>query len=392
MAVYDTDIEGPKLDWRVADALQVFVMMANADGVVTSFNKPWHAYTGQPEFDVDADRRWLEYMHPDDRERVMSDWAGAVAAGQRVVDMEYRLREAATGNHRWFRARATALCAADGTIERWVGVAIDVDDEHRAHAKLETLYAGVRAVASSMQRASLPSELPSARGVEFAALYLPSVRTMTIGGDWYDAFELDDGSLAISIGDVQGHGVEAAVLMGKIRYSLRTIALRAATLHSGGPASMLRSAEAALLSEHREAMATAFFAIVDPARTTITYASAGHPPPLFLSRDGGSAWAELGDPPLGCRLGDFPRRDHAMPLRDVARTIFYTDGLIEAERDIVRDLDVLRQTAERLRDRSLTHVPEALVERLHASVANDDVAVLVVDFAGTGADRSAGDR
>src|SRR5579884_3305622 len=326
MAVYEAEPDDRALDWRVADALQVFVMMSNADGVVTSFNESWHAYTGQPHFEADTERRWLDYMHPDDRERVMTDWGLAVAAGRRIVDMEYRVREAASGLHRWFRARATALCGDDGEIERWVGVAIDVDDEHRKQARLETLYDGARIIAATMQRASLPATLPALDDVTFKALYLPSVR----------------------------------------------------------PALMFETAEAALRSEHRDVSATAFFAVVSPDRTTMRYASAAHPPPLFVHADGSTAWARFGEPPLGCRFG-VDRRDHELSLAGVRRIVLYTDGLIEAGRNIVDGMDTLRGSVGRMRDRPITNLPEALVEQLHAAGANDDVAVLAVDFHGRGA-------
>jgi PAS domain S-box-containing protein len=379
MAIDDLLSGHPDFDWRVADALKVFFMMANADGVVTSFNEAWFTYTGQPHFETDAERRWMDYMHPSDRERVLNDWIAAVEAGERVIDMEYRLREAATGQYRWFRARATALCDETGRIERWVGVALDVDEERRRHATLETLYDGARTVAGTMQRASLPSELPALDDVAFKALYLPSVRTMTIGGDWYDAFLLGDGSLAISIGDVQGHGVDAAVLMGKIRYSLRTIALRVGTEPSGGPASILESVEGALRSEHRDASATAFLGIISPDRASMRYASAGHPPPLLVSAGEGTAWARFGEPPLGWRF-DVRRTELELPLAGVKRIILYTDGLVEAGRDIVRGMDTLQRAADELRTMRLASVPEALVERLHATGANDDVAILAAEF------------
>ncbi len=272
-----------EFDWHVADALQVFVMMANADGTVTSFNESWHAYTGQPHFASDAERQWMQYMHPDDREPVARGWAAAVEAGQRIVDMEYRLREAATGEYRWFRARATALSNEHGAVERWVGVALDVDEEHRKHATLETLYDRARTVAATMQRASLPSDIPNVEGVSFKALYLPSVRTMTIGGDWYDAFALPDGGLAISIGDVPGPRPRGRGAHG--RDSLQPPHGRASARRRSGraaPDSTLESVEQALRSEHRDASATAFLGIVAPDRATLRYTSAGHPPPLFV--------------------------------------------------------------------------------------------------------------
>lgn len=116
----------------LADAMPILVMMSDPDGVVNYFNRRWFDFTGQPYFDRDVNWDWRKYMHPDDSPRVAKEWNDAIALGRDVVDMEYRLREAATGKYRWFRAHAVAVRDAAGQITQWFGSAIEIDDPEHA--------------------------------------------------------------------------------------------------------------------------------------------------------------------------------------------------------------------------------------------------------------------
>src|SRR5579872_5589138 len=125
------------------------------------------------------------------------------------------------------------------------------------HGEHPTTDDEIQTLVSSFLRASFPPALPDVEGLQFEALYL-SCSGSIIGGDWYDALALPDGSVAVALGDVTGHGVEAAVLMGKLRYSMRVVTMRANALESGSAASVLQSVEDGLRSEHPDASATAF--------------------------------------------------------------------------------------------------------------------------------------
>jgi|SRR5579872_5469646 len=230
---------------------------------------------------------------------------------------------------------------------------------------------------SSFLRASLPPSLPEIDGLQFEALYLPCADSF-IGGDWYDVLALPDGSVAIAVGDVTGHGLEAAAIMGKIRYSMRVMALRASALR-GGAASVLPSVEEGLRSEHPDASATTFLGIISPDRTRMQYATAGHPPPLIVKRSGKTAWLEAGDVPLGWGSGQI-RSNHVIDLTDVWRLILYTDGVIEAGRDVIKGLERLQSV---LQDPTIAGAKDLLPRIVEASLVappHDDIAMLAVTF------------
>jgi serine phosphatase RsbU (regulator of sigma subunit) len=245
-------------------------------------------------------------------------------------------------------------------------------------ATLRDDHAQTESPLSSYLRASLPPSLPEIDGLQFEALYLPCADSV-IGGDWYDVLQLPDGSVAIAVGDVSGHGIEAAAIMGKIRYSMRVVIMRMNALHMGSPAVVLPCIEDGLRSEHPKASATTFLGIISPDRTHMQYATAGHPPPLALTTSGETLWLEGSDVPLGWG-GGCPRNDHLVDLTEVSRLILYTDGVIEAGRDIVKGLEHLRTALARA---DICNGPDLLPRLVEASLQappHDDIAMLAVTF------------
>jgi hypothetical protein len=231
---------------------------------------------------------------------------------------------------------------------------------------------------SSFLRASFPPSLPEVDGLQFEALYL-SCGGHIIGGDWYDALALPDGSVAVSLGDVTGHSLESAVLMGKLRYSMRVVTLRAHALETGSPASVLQSVEDGLRTEHPEASATAFLGIISSDRTHMHYASAGHPPPLLAKTSGETVWLESGETPLGWGSG-LLRNDHFIDLTGAWGLFLYTDGVVEAGRNIVEGLERLQKAVENPAMRGVTDLLPQVVERSLAAPPHDDIAMLAVTF------------
>lgn len=227
-------------------------------------------------------------------------------------------------------------------------------------------------------RASFPPSLPDVEGLQFEALYL-SCDGSIIGGDWYDALALPDGSVAIALGDVTGHGAEAAMLMGKLRYSMRVVTLRAHTVESGGAASVLQSVEQGLRTEHPEASATAFLGIISPDRTHMHYATAGHPPPLVGKTSGETAWLQSGEVPLGWG-NDRTRCDHVVDLTGAWGLILYTDGIIEADRDILRGLERLQKAVEDPELQRAKYLLPRVVEQSLTVPPHDDITMLAVRF------------
>lgn len=361
-----------------ADALPVLVMMSDAAGVVNFFNRAWFDYTGQPRFDRDVTETWQQYIHPDDLGTVAASWYAAMESGKDVV-IEYRIRSGASGEWRWFSAHAHALRDASGRIVQWIGTAMDIHDARETKDTIERLYTQQRFVAESFQRAALPHELPKLNGIRFDALYEPSASDLLVGGDWYDAFPLPNGMIAVSVGDVHGHGLDAAVLMSKLRQLFRAVALRAADFQNRDPASIVSSVEKIMSMENDGALASAFFGIIDLSERTIQYSNAGHPPPLLHRANGTMEELLNGNMLLGIERA--PRTSAVASLSDVASLVCYTDGLVEFSRDLFEGESRLRAAVQTLSKQNPEKPAQFLLEEIHpTSMAFDDLAVLVMTF------------
>jgi serine phosphatase RsbU (regulator of sigma subunit)/anti-sigma regulatory factor (Ser/Thr protein kinase) len=228
-------------------------------------------------------------------------------------------------------------------------------------------------VADRFQRALLPDHLPEVSGASFHAAYLPASDEADVGGDWYDAFPLADGRIAISVGDVAGHGIDAAVIMGEVRQAIRMAALGALET----PAAVLDYVNGVIRLRESIGMVTAIFGIYDPATSTLAYAVAGHPPPILTLANGSARHLPTGGLPLGC-ASHVDSITWAFTLPAGARAIFYTDGLIENDRDLILGERRLLEAAAAL-DRDRPRDPAAAVqERVFAGASNRDDAALLV--------------
>lgn len=235
---------------------------------------------------------------------------------------------------------------------------------------------GQQADISAVLQRSLLTELPHLEDLELAASYRPAHQEAEIGGDWYDAFVLPDGDLAVVVGDVVGHDLEAASHMGALRNMLRALAVdRAST-----PGDLLQRLDAAM--EHLDVAdsATAVCGFLRPAPAGhwyFTWSNAGHPPPLLLTPDGGATWMEDGhDLLLGVEPGQ-ARPTATTVLAPGATVLLYTDGLVESRtRPIDAGLDRLRRLAAAEAHRP----PEDLCTSLIKSLGDptDDITVIAV--------------
>jgi hypothetical protein len=239
------------------------------------------------------------------------------------------------------------------------------------------LYSQSVEVASRLQLASLPRTLPVKEGITLDAYYEAAEAELLIGGDWYDAFNLPDGCIGISIGDVTGHGVDAAAFMRSIRDALR------AALY--GQADILRALQIAdyLIGEEfpEGRYATAQLAIYNVEDHTLTSASAGHPGPLVWIPSRG----EVIDPfvgrglPLGMRAMDTIAPETAtLVLEPGAMAAFFTDGLVEWNRDyVVGEASVRAGLAEEAIRRA-AHPARALRRAVVQGKHQDDIALLTL--------------
>ncbi|MCI3273582.1 PP2C family protein-serine/threonine phosphatase [Streptomyces cylindrosporus] len=233
-----------------------------------------------------------------------------------------------------------------------------------------------RDVAEALQQAQL-TELPAAEGLRLAARYLPATRGLNIGGDWYDAFVQPDGSVLTVIGDVTGHGLNAAVLMGQLR-----TALRAYAAEDDSPARILTRLHRMLIHQHPALYATAVVARFRPGDPTLVWAAAGHPPALVRTPDG---TVEVLDTKPGIMLGvplPYTYEDHTLQLPTGSTVVLYTDGLVERralgiEPGIERLADALGALSPAdLED--LDACAEAVLKPLlHDSERDDDICLML---------------
>jgi GAF domain-containing protein/anti-sigma regulatory factor (Ser/Thr protein kinase) len=235
------------------------------------------------------------------------------------------------------------------------------------------LYERERAVARTLQRSLLPERLPSLPGISLAARYLPA-RGGEVGGDWYDAFVLPNGALAIAIGDVVGRGLGAASAMARLRN-----ALRAYSLEYSSPTDVLTQMDRLLQQLDPGEMATLLYGIIDPGQLALRFACAAHIPPAIRNSDGSVRIVSVEPgPPLGAGVsGVF--REHTEQLRPGSTVILCTDGLIE-RRGISID-DGLRRLRDACTPESrLEERCDQIVERLlEGEEVDDDIALLVVE-------------
>ncbi|MFD4374418.1 SpoIIE family protein phosphatase, partial [Streptomyces sp. NPDC058527] len=246
------------------------------------------------------------------------------------------------------------------------------------------LYGREAYIADELQRTMLPDSLPQPTGVKLASRYLPAAETARVGGDWYDAIPLPGSRVALVVGDVMGHSMTSAAIMGQLRTTAQTLAGLDLP-----PQEVLHhlDEQAQRLGENR--MATCLYAVYDPVSHRITVANAGHPPPILLHMDG---HAEVLRVPAGAPIGvggvDFEAVELDAPAG--ATLLLYTDGLVESRlRDVWTGIEQLRERlAAAAQLTGPDHAPplEALcddvLDMLGPGDRDDDIALLAARFDG----------
>jgi PAS domain S-box-containing protein len=230
-----------------------------------------------------------------------------------------------------------------------------------------------RRVADTFQAAALPGFLPNHPLASFYAVYEAGRSEALVGGDWYDALVLFDGRILLSIGDVAGSGLRAAVTMSAVRQAIRT----AAQMHAD-PCVILDAADRTLRANERDGIVTAFVGLLDPHTYALQFACAGHPPPLLRSPDGRIVELPMGGPPLGL----WHLSAAGMGVLDVepgSALILYTDGLVEATKDLDEGERRLRAAVSDVCARAVDPA-NAIKNAVLTDGARDDVAILVVRF------------
>jgi serine phosphatase RsbU (regulator of sigma subunit)/anti-sigma regulatory factor (Ser/Thr protein kinase) len=234
-------------------------------------------------------------------------------------------------------------------------------------------YEHEHAVAVSLQRSLLSQELPAIDGIELLARYQAGSAGLEVGGDWYDVVRRSDGIVHITVGDVAGRGITAAVLMGQMRNAFRAYAYD----HTS-PAELLRRMRRHVTGEE---MATAVCMTLDPYMQQLTYASAGHPPSLLLAGESGvvSRLNRAGAPPLGFAQAE-AIHEVDIPLPPHSTLVAYTDGLIERRGwSLDVGIDLLAGVIKSSRALGVEGLATRIVHDVAARIGSgDDIALLIV--------------
>lgn len=235
------------------------------------------------------------------------------------------------------------------------------------------LYDATQQLAHDLQAGLLPRTLPRVPGLDVAARYLPAGYGMDVGGDFYDLIRLDGAAAAAAIGDVQGHNVQAATLMGQVRTAVHASA--------GAPPGEVLARTNRLLTDLDAGLFTScLYADLDLARHSACLATAGHPPPILRHPDGHTEIVEL---PPGLLLGIDPAADYPsanVPLLPGAVLALYTDGLVEAPgTDIEEAITAFADQLAHAGDQPMDALASTLITRAqHTAQRSDDVALLLI--------------
>jgi signal transduction histidine kinase/DNA-binding response OmpR family regulator len=277
------------------------------------------------------------------------------------------------------RARGTTIGALSVVPEGATGSSElahleDVADRIAVSIDNAFLYERERSISHRLQLGLLGEELPPLADVEVLPAYRPGTATLEVGGDWYDAFALPGGRVALVVGDVVGHGLDAAITMGQLRGAVRALA------PLGGPAQLLGHLDefSGLISG--ASSATLAYAELDASRTRLRYACAGHPPPFVLARDGSSRYLWEGrSAPIASGL--VTSREEASATIDDGDTLgLYTDGLVERRgAPLEGRLEQLLATATSLGNAPLEKLSDLVLDTmLRPNPTDDDACLLLV--------------
>ncbi|MET9385986.1 ATP-binding SpoIIE family protein phosphatase [Streptomyces sp. NPDC002928] len=251
------------------------------------------------------------------------------------------------------------------------------------------MYGHEASVADTLQRTMLPSSLPEPTGVRLASRYLPASKTAQVGGDWYDAIPLPGNRVALVVGDVMGHSMTSAAIMGQLRTIVQTLA--GLDLPPDEVLHHLDEQAQRLGSDH---IATCLYAIYDPISQRLLMANAGHPPALLLQPDGRVEVLRV-PPGAPIGVGGVVFESVEMPAPTGATLLQYTDGLVESrDRDVWSGVEALRAhlqapprtRAQRLAAPSLESLCDQMLGTLGPSARDDDIALLATRFEGFPAD------
>jgi PAS domain S-box-containing protein len=337
-------VGGEKLDRRVGDAEVVRdafesmpVLVAALEGPehrMVAANGTYRAFVGRADFIGKPARQ----VFPDVAGQQLFELLDRVyTSGEPVTAREWRIQLDRDGDSAqdevYLDFSLTPWRAADGGVRGILVVQADVTDRARERAAglhsavtAECQYQAARGIVTTLQQALLPAALPVLPGVQLAARYLVAGQDQAAGGDWFDAIPLPDGTVALAVGDVVGHGVAASAAMGQLRAVLTERLTAQPDL-----AVVLDQVGTFAARDRALRAATLCLVLLNPGSGQLQYATCGHPAPMAIGTDGSARYlAHTGMSPLGSRAASRAGTAPASELLAPGETLFlYSDGLIE---------------------------------------------------------------
>ncbi len=240
------------------------------------------------------------------------------------------------------------------------------------------LYSRKRDIALRLQRHLLPQEVPPQIGLEIAYRYLPGSEGAEVGGDWFDVIPLSGGRVALVVGDVMGHGVQAAATMGQLRTAVRTLAVLDLL-----PDDVLNRLDDVVQNLSEIPYATCVYAVYDPVNRRCCLADAGHPPPVLRRPDGAAVPVDL-PPGVPLGVGGVAYEAVEIELPEEGTLVLYTDGLVEQRgQDVETGIARLCHVLDRC-DGALDQMADNVISALRPT--DDDVAMLMTRVSAPPAD------
>jgi phosphoserine phosphatase RsbU/P len=348
-------------------------LTTDLDGTIVRVNRTFEAWTGLGREELVGRRRFQDLLSPGGRIYHETHFAP-------LLRMQGAVREIAV----------EVVCADGARLPALVNAVLCRDEAGRPHAIRTTVFDATerrryerellrardteREIALELQRSLLSGELPAGPGLAVEVAYRPAVRGTEVGGDWYDAFWLEQpGTAALVVGDVVGRGIAAAATMGQLRSAVRALAAA-----GGPPGKLLETLDRHVRRHDVGRMTTVAYAQVDLGTRELRYAAAGHPPPVLLEpgRSPRLLWGGR-SVPLDAGLEAGPRPDDLVVVAPGSSLLLYTDGLIERRgSSLSAGFDGLLAALGRLAAGSGGLAESVLQELSETGAEADDVCVL----------------
>jgi PAS domain S-box-containing protein len=348
------------------------------DGTIVKVNRTFELWTGLGRDDLLGTRRFQDLLTPGGQIYHETHYAPLLQMQGSVAEIALELVRA-DGTR--LPALVNSVLRRDAAgVPRFIRTTVFDATERRRYEQV-LLEAGRRekGIALELQRSMLAGAFPATEALGIEVAYEPAERGLEVGGDWYDAFWLEDGaSVGLVVGDVVGKGISAATTMAQLRSAVRALAVTGL-----GPAALLGALDEYARRHGVGQMATLAYAQLDLASLALRYACAGHPPPLVLApgQEPRFAW-EGRSVPLDAFRARRPRDEATLDLQPGGALLLYTDGLIERRaRSLDEGLERLCAAAREHAAAPAGALAGALVRTQREGVAADDVCLLAARIA-----------